>query len=353
MQQSSWAAFCDQLKAAGQNVLRPGAPDTEIDRAEGYRVLSRFARLGLEMMVECGDPDFPVFYEASNDTIKVFLPNPDNLYSNATIAGDRDYIIRGNRGSVPYLSFGTKANRYAIDGTMASTGELEAEDMTFAPNGDFEIILSATRKPGNWLPTAADSTMVIVRQTFLDRPNEKPAEYTIKRIGGPRAPKPLTAAFDDSLKRASTFVAGTSKLVTDWAALVAQKPNTLAHAEYAEASMRVGGDPKICYVHGFWKLAPDEALVIETEVPECPCWNFQLANYWLESLDTKHRPVWINKHNATLNADGTLTIVVAARDPGFGNFVDTDGHDNGGMLLRWVGAKHHPTPVCRVIRLAQ
>lgn len=116
--------------------------------------------------------------------------------------------------------------------------------------------------------------------------------------------------------------------------------------------MRVGGDPKICYVHGFWKLQPDEALVIETEVPECPYWNFQLANYWLESLDTKHRPVWINKHNATLNADGRLTIVVAARDPGCGNFVDTDGHDNGGMLLRWVGAKHHPTPVCRVVTLA-
>lgn len=215
MQQSSWAAFCDQLKAAGQNVLRPEAPVSEIDRAEGYRVLSRFARLGLEMMVECADPDFPVFYEASNDTVKVFLPNPDNLYSNATIAGDRDYIIRGNRGSVPYLSFGTKANRYAIDGTMASTGELEAEEMTFAPNGDFEIILSATHKPGNWLPMAADSTMVIVRQTFLDRSNETPANYTIARLGGPRTPKPLTAKFDDSLKKAAHFVGGTSKLVTD------------------------------------------------------------------------------------------------------------------------------------------
>jgi hypothetical protein len=250
------------------------------------------------------------------------------------------------------LSFGTKANRYAIDGTMASTGELEAEDMHFAPNGDFEITLSQTPQPGDWLPLEPDSSMVIVRQTFLDRPNETPAQFTIARVGAPAAPAPLSAAaLDQGLARAASFVEGTAKLVTDWTARVAQAPNTLAHAPYVEASMRAGGDPKICYVHGYWRLQSDEALIIDTEVPECPYWNFQLANYWLESLDTLHRPVWVNKHGAKLNEDGTLTLVVAARDLGIGNFVDTDGHRCGGMLLRWVGATHHPVPRCRVVKL--
>lgn len=350
----SWEEFCDGLKAAGRTILRPETPASELDRAEGWRLLSRYTRLGLQMMLEFADPDFPVFYAASDDTIKVFLPNPDNIYCNATIAGDRDYRIRGHRGTVPYLSFGTKANRYDIDGTMASTGELEAAEMQFDADGTFEIILSRTPQPGNWLPMAADSSMVIVRQTFLDRVNEKPAMLSIERIGAPSAPPALNAAvLDLALKKAVAFVSGTAHLVADWTQMVARKPNELHAKPYAEAAMKVGGDPKICYYHGYWQLAPDEALVIDSEVPDCPYWNFQLANYWLESLDVQHRRVDINKHGARYNHDGSITLVIAARDAGVGNFIDTDHHDCGGMLLRWVGAKEHPAPRCRVVKIAE
>jgi len=351
---ASWAEFCDALKAAGQVILRPETPVTELDRAEGWRLLSRYTRLGLQMMLEFADPDFPVFYAASDDTIKVFLPNPDNIYCNATIAGDRDYRIRGHRGTVPYLSFGTKANRYAIDGTMASTGELEAADMQFNADGTFEIVMSQTPKPGNWLPMAADSSMVIVRETFLDRASETSATLHIERIGAPQAPPALSAeALDQGLKKAAAFVHGTANLVADWTQMLARRPNELAAAPYAAAAMKVGGDPKICYYHGFWQLAADEALVIDSEVPECPYWNFQLANYWLESLDVQYRAVDINKHGARYNADGSITLVIAAKDVGIGNFIDTDHHSSGGMLLRWVGAKEHPAPRCRVVKLAE
>lgn len=349
---AAWDLFCDSLKEARHSILRPEAPDTALDRAEGWRLLSRYARLGLQMMLEFSDPDFPIFYAASDDTIKVFLPNPDNSYSNATIAGDREYRIRGQRGTVAYLSFGTKANRYAIDGTMPSTGELDGSSLLMDADGNFEIILSQIKQPGNWLPMAGDSTMVIVRQTFLDRAGETPATLGIERVGGPQAPKPLSAAaLEQGLTQAAGFVRGTASVVADWAQLISRRPNELAAEPYAEASARVGGDPNICYFHGFWKLEPDEALVIQTEVPDCPYWNFQLANYWLESLDTIHRTVAINKHGARLNADGTATLVVAARDTGFGNFIDTDSHSSGGMLLRWVGARHHPVPSCRVVKL--
>src|SRR5271170_531148 len=125
----SWEDFCDRLKAAGQVILRPETPVTEIDRAEGWRYLSRLTRVALEMMLEHADPDFPVFYSASHATAKIGADNPDNLYFNATIRGDREYRLRGFRGTVPYLSFGTKANRYATEGTMASTGELDGKDL--------------------------------------------------------------------------------------------------------------------------------------------------------------------------------------------------------------------------------
>jgi hypothetical protein len=74
----------------------------------------------------------------------------------------------------------------------------------------------------------------------------------------------------------------------------------------------------------------------------------------MESLDHE-RKITVNKHTAVLDDDGLdgdrLTIVVAERDPGWGNWIDTCGHSSGTALLRWLGAANHPIPQCRVIDL--
>jgi hypothetical protein len=44
-------------------------------------------------------------------------------------------------------------------------------------------------------------------------------------------------------------------------------------------------------------------------------------------------------------------IVVAHRDPGLDNWIDTAGHRRGTMCLRWVGADTHPQPSTRVIAI--
>ncbi|HLS82992.1 MAG TPA: DUF1214 domain-containing protein [Steroidobacter sp.] len=347
----SWADFCDALKAAGQVVLRPETPVTEIDRAEGWRYLSRLTRVALEMMLECDDPDFPLLYQASHTTVKIGADNPDNLYMNATIAPDREYRIRGQRGTAPYLSFATKANRYAIDGTMASTGELDASQIEMDADGRFEITISRRPHERNWLPMQADSSMLLVRQTFLDRPRETPAVVTIERLGGPQRPEPLSAArLDRGLRAAAGFVRGTASTFADWVVKFRTQPNTLATVDQT-LFIKGGGDPNIFYLHGYWALAEDEALVIDTPAPECELWNLQLDNYWMESLDYRYLPVHVNSHTAKYNPDGSVTVVVAAENPGALNFLDTAGHSTGTMLLRWTGAKSHPTPNCRVVKL--
>ncbi len=70
------------------------------------------------------------------------------------------------------------------------------------------------------------------------------------------------------------------------------------------------------------------------------------------SAGLRYHRITVNKHTARLSPDGTVTIVVAARDPRFGNWIETAGHRCGMALLRWVGAKPHPLPRCRVIKLA-
>jgi hypothetical protein len=351
--EDTWRDFCRRLEAAGELVLNTDIAGAPIDQAEGYRYLSRLLRIALEMHLENADADFPYFYAASHPTAKIGADNPDNIYMNASINGARRYRIAGKRGSVPILSFGTKANRYAIDGTMASTGELDSADMHFEQDGRFEIIVSKDKANGNWLPLADDSSMLLVRQTFLDRDNEIPAEVKIEAIDPPRpTPEPLSAAkLEQGLQRALGFVEGTVKTFLGWTdMLMNEQLNQLATTDQT-MFYKAGGDPTIFYLHGYWKLAPDEALVIETPIPECTFWNFQVDNIWFESLDYRHHKVHVNAHSAKLNPDGTVTIVVAARDPGFGNWVDTAGHEHGTLLLRWTGAKEHPVPKTRVEKI--
>jgi hypothetical protein len=353
MEGQSWSDFCRALEAAGDIVLARTTPASPIDRAEGYRYLTRLTRIGLEMMLEHADVDFPTFYAASHPTAKIGGDNPDNLYQNATIAGDREYRIYGRRNTVPYLSFGTKANRYATEGTMASTGELEATEMVFDKDGSFEISVSRERKAGNWLPLAADTSMLLVRQTFLDRDNEIAADVRIERVGGPARPEPLTPQkLDRGLASAVAFVAGTARTFVNWVEDFRKYPNAFAPFPQ-ETCYRTGGDPLIYYLHGYWQLAADEALVIDSQVPECEIWNFQLDNYWMESLDYRYHRICLNTHSAMVAADGSVTMVLAHRDPGQPNWLETAGHDNGTLCMRWVGAAEIVHPETRVVKLAQ
>jgi hypothetical protein len=222
----TWEAFCDRLKAAGDVILHPGTPATEIDRAEGWRYLSRLTRAALERALEFADPDFPVFYALSHETIKIGSDNPDNTYRNCVVAGDREYRVWGKRGTAPMLTFGTKADRYHVDGAMASTGELDAKNMAIASDGSFEIVLSCQPQPGNWLKLETDSTMLIVRETHFSRDAEVPAQMEIECLNGLKRPAPLSAEqLDHGLQSAAEFVNGTAKTFADFMAILKKTPN--------------------------------------------------------------------------------------------------------------------------------
>jgi len=93
-------------------------------------------------------------------------------------------------------------------------------------------------------------------------------------------------------------------------------------------------------------------LVIEVAPPDCDYWNFQLNNYWMESLDYRYFPVTLNKHSAKRGADGSVRIVVSHENPGVENWLDVCGHNQGTMCWRWIGAESPPTPATRVVALS-
>jgi len=87
----------------------------------------------------------------------------------------------------------------------------------------------------------------------------------------------------------------------------------------------------------FEDLDDDEALVIEVVPPECEYWMIALHNHWMETFDYVNHRSALNCQSAQLEADGSVRFVVAGRDPGVANWLDTAGHRRGTVGMRWVG----------------
>jgi len=268
----------------------------------------------------------------------------------------------GNHANGPFLEIPWRGARFptvsanvvtVLSPTMTNEAVVTFSRLKLDADGRFEIVVSPHEQAGNWLRLEPESNALLVRQTFLDRRTEQPARLTIQRRSTDERPAPLDAErISRGLTRAAGFVQGTATLFADWAQSYLRHVNELPPADQA-VCQRAGGDPNIFYYHSAWRLAQDEALVIHiARMPECRFWNLQINNWWMESLDYRYHRVHHNQHTARRDADGGVTLVLAHRDPGHPNWLETAGHTHGTMGMRWVGAQEQVHPTTRVVRLA-
>jgi len=348
-----WDEFCDALKSAGRIVLQR-SPDSDLDRAEGYRYLSRLLRMGLKLSLEYADPAAPELIQYMDETQKFGVDNPDQLYQWARISAKYEYRLSGPRGSVGYIGIGVYAGSAGRGGRRTVT-HINADELELGADGRLELILSAREYPGNWIRLDPDTTTMLVRQTMNDRTTEVTASLKLERLEHSGPPPPLEPArVAKGLARAARQVVGSATVFADLADRWAQRPNTL-HPSDTRMAEESFGDPDLYYMGGYWKLAPDEALVLEFTPPKCRYWSFLLCNYWTESLEYRYRPIWTNKNRARYRADGSVKIAVAHVDPDLPDvtWIDTEGHAQGTMTLRWLLAEQTPLPSARVIKVAE
>ena len=162
----AWADFCDELKAAGNVLLSPGAPRDPFQQAEGIRYLSRLTRAGLEAYVEYPDPTFPQLRRMVHETVKMGADNPDNYYLNAQVSGEYEYKILGKRNTIDYIGFFTQNGNYGTTGGLAPCGKLEDADLVLEEDGSFEIFVTREPRGKNWLKIEKETSLLMVRQTF-------------------------------------------------------------------------------------------------------------------------------------------------------------------------------------------
>lgn len=351
----AWTDFCELLKKAGDVILRKDLARSTFDRGEGLRYLGRLLRAGLQSFGENQGPLFPVF-RAMPDMVKMGLDNPDNFYVGCSISSRYTYRIRGNRGTIHYMSFAAQNQNFAArEKITGGAGHLNDSEIEMDADGNFEIVASLGEQPGNWLRFAPDTSMILLRQTFLDRLGETPVSVDIECLDATGTPPPLDpATVGGHLMGAAMYAIGCSQWFGNWVNEFLEKaPENEFHAPDPEQHRFVGGDPNVLFYLGRWALGPDEALIIEAMPPECDYWNFQLGNIWAESLDFRHHKVHVNSRTTTYNADGSFQLVVAHEDPGHPNWIDTASHDFGTMGLRWVRARGHPAPRTRVVKRSE
>ena len=357
----AWHEFCELLKKAGDVVLREELASSAFDRGEGLRYLGRLLRAGLVSFSENTGPRHPSF-RAMPDRVKMGLDNPDNYYVSASVNGRYRYRIRGQRGSIHYLSFAAQNQNFAArERISGGAGHLNDAELEIAPDGSFEILACQEppsedpNQPGNWLQMNADTTQILVRQTFLHRDRERPVSLEIECLDAEGPLPPLDPArVPGQLMGSAMYAVGCAQWFADWVLAFDEKsPVNQFHLPDAENHRLVGGDPNVRIWLGTWRLAADEALLIEATPPSCDYWNFQLGNIWAESLDYPFRRVHVNSGSAVLREDGSFRLVVAHQDPGDPNWIDTAGHDHGTMCVRWVRAASHPEPLCRVVKLSE
>jgi hypothetical protein len=253
---------------------------------------------------------------------------------------------------VPYLSIETKAGQFGTTGDMAPTGHVEIDQLECDADGNFELWLSCDEKAGNWLPMTPQTDNLLVRQTFHDRKAERKAELHIECLNADGDNYLRADEFAAQLGATTQFMQGTAGLFIDWMQTFSAHINQLPSNDQSMC-LRAGGDPSIHYMNSYWQLAEDEVLLIHAaKIPQCRTWNFQLSNFWMESLDYRYYPISVNKHSAHYNNDGSVTIAVAHDDVSelLPNALRTTGHRLGGMLFRWVEATEFPPVQTRVVK---
>jgi hypothetical protein len=225
-----------------------------------------------------------------------------------------------------------------------------------AADGSFTVVCSPVHHEGNWIETPPAIVHVNVRQFLYDWEHETTATLSIERIDRPTPG--TTFAIDEMMRRVDAlgaFMTSSATLWTDFVAgLRARSLNAFAPPNLQ--SSNYGGTPDNVYGSGYFELEPDQAVIVEFTPPPCHYWNLQIGSYWFESLDFIYRMGALNGHQARLDQQGRFVAVIAHRDPGVWNWLDTAGNRVLPATYRWqlprVERDQLPTPQARVVPFA-
>lgn len=283
------------------------------------------------------------------------IDNPDNIYRIMGIDGAARYEIHGKvkkpgpmqetiilYGSVPGMGPMTEEGGSIL-------GVLSNETMMIAPDGSFTVTVDG--EPANGRPNHIQSrpgeTLLTVRDTLSDWMTQNLVSLEVQRVSGPQ-PQPMTE---------TELATNGAKILAKISAYWLQYFNSFIYSkpanQVAQRFARTGGWGFILNAH--FDLADDEALVVTIDPMNAGYVGFQLSDVWGVSLEYRNRNGSLNLAQAKPNTNGTYTYVIAAKDPGVYNWLDSAGLGSGMLAMRWqaVPSSAHAEHAVRDLRVVK
>jgi hypothetical protein len=351
---ASWQRFCRTLEAAGECAFKDEIPATGIHRVDALRFLTQNLGQAFDLALETKNTQYPVIHAFCGPFRKLGGDNADFTYQQAWIDGRSTYRITGNRGTARFFNIAVQGPRPTgrpdqpgwrpLHEPFGDTPEanLFGHDMEVAWDGGFEVWIGGERRGPNWLPTTPGSRKLFIRQGFDDW-SELPATMRIERIGmtEPR-PMPDPSEMIGAIDWAADFVRGVAGDWPEWPYYMAEDVDAAAVNRFPGARLASGDpvyNPELDRKRGrapsamVWHLAPDEALILEWDENDL-FWMLTNMGMSFNSMDYLYRPVSYSPARAKVDSDGKVRMILAHKDPGFHNWIDTCGFERGQLCNR-------------------
>jgi hypothetical protein len=338
----AWTHLLERLAESARVVESDPANRNRVDLAAGMRHLLVLLAAGIDEVLRFDpDPVLAVAATSTDDAVTWGMECPDCIYTRAVLRGGESYRLFGNRGTARYVGLQT------MNGIVSTANEL-VDELEVDADGNFAVVLSADQQSGNWMRIEGENPTLTVRHFFYDWDSEVPSSLRIERLG---AREPSNAHAIDPQAAVSRQLVALGDFVHD---------NLAFFLQFGAASPTNGFLPPIDRsdigaaaenrpVIGRWELGPDEALIVEVEPPQGVYWSFSIGNPWWETIHYGRHQSSLNAHQAAVDSDSLVRVVLCDRDPGVANWLDTAGYSNGPIILRCVRTETAPTPSTRVV----
>ncbi len=319
-------AFTEAVTEAEKLVANPPFEISDQDRAEGFDYLAGSIRSSLQMAFDY-DLEHPVLINPTHQYARQGLDNPDAVYFNAYLSPEGSYVLSGIRGTTADLSFQVMDGTYSSEGAPGTVAAFDDRELDVAEDGSFEW------RFGPDLGLKKGSTL-IVREVYDHWNNEDRGQLRIQRLdtaGQPRAaltPERVAKRYGVAAKmligRINTWFA-----FPEW--FTYKEPvNTLTVPQSTP-----GGLSSQFSSIGHYDLGEDQAMIVTVPVSECAYQAIQIGSRWYISTDYEHHQTSLSKAQSHADPDGKFRYVVSERNPGVANWLETCGHPQGVMMMRW------------------
>ena len=282
-------------------------------------------------------------------------PSPDFRYHWTKIDGARRYRIWGRRGKTPWLHIQAQRGWWG-DADQTNLGSWDVDDFELGDDGSFEVVAAPDEQPGNWmkLDRSADNICLLVRDIWDDWEVEEGATIHIEALD--TFPSDTLILTESQIaERLRGIAYQTSYSLKTWMRMVDEVYDAVGFNQFwlpSEDVTRIGGNPLAGYVKMLYDLTPEQAIVVECEIPNVRHWSLQLADFFFQTTDYRFHQSSINNRQAIIDSDGKVRLVLSARDPGVPNWLDTSGLLRGFAQWRWYLSDRFPVPATRLVPVA-